>query len=149
MQTAPPYKAWLQKVKSLRRYCPEKHSVMFRTFTVTLSTAKQSFHNTHWLMVMHHHTKFGYKRSSSSEDTVQKKAWTSSDSTLPVSPPPKLCWGRGRGGGIQVFHSKLKRKKGVNRKLLSSMLLRTETEEHIQSYSCKKYKCSIQNWRKK
>ena len=82
-------------------------------------------------MMMHHHTKFGYKRSSSSEDTVQTKAWTSGDSTFPVSPP-------GGGGGVRntrVFHSKLKRKKGVNRKLLSSMLLRTETVEHIQSYS--------------
>ena len=40
--------------------------------TLTLETANQPFRKTTWLIMMHHHTKFGSKRFRDSEDTI----WT-------------------------------------------------------------------------
>ena len=52
---------WCITILSLtdQRYCPGKHSLKFRTFTVTLTlnTAKQPFHKTLQLMNMHRQTK--------------------------------------------------------------------------------------------
>ena len=45
---------------------------LFLTVTLTLKTANQSFWKTIWLMMMHHHTKFGSKRFNESENIV----WT-------------------------------------------------------------------------
>ena len=47
------------------RYCPSKHSLKFRTFTVTLTlnTAKQPFHKTLQLMNMHCQTKLVAKKN--------------------------------------------------------------------------------------
>ena len=40
---ASPYQVWLQKVKQLRRYCLDEHSLEFLTFfTLTLTTTEQS-----------------------------------------------------------------------------------------------------------
>ena len=41
--------------------------------TLTLKLAQQSFRMTLQLMMMHHHTKFNYKRLSGSEDVVWTK----------------------------------------------------------------------------
>ena len=40
--------------------------------TLILETVSQSSCSTLWPMMMHHHTKFGYKRFSSSEDCPEK-----------------------------------------------------------------------------
>lgn len=42
--------------------------------TLTFKTASQCFHKTPWAIMMHNHTKFGCKRSSSPEDTIQTKS---------------------------------------------------------------------------
>ena len=42
--------------------------------TLTLKTANPSFSKTLWLMMIHRNTKFGYKRLSSTEGTVQTKS---------------------------------------------------------------------------
>ena len=49
-----------------QRYCPGKHLLKFRTFTVTLTlnTAKQPFHKTFQLMNMHCQTKLVAKKSA-------------------------------------------------------------------------------------
>ena len=46
--------------------------ILALTVTLTLKIANQSFHMTLWSMMLHHQTKFGYKRFSSWEDTTQK-----------------------------------------------------------------------------
>ena len=51
-----------------QRYCPGKHSLKFRTFTVTLTTAKQPFHKT---VNMYSQTKLVTKKISNSEHTIE------------------------------------------------------------------------------
>ena len=60
--------------------------------TVTLKIAHHFFHMTLWLMMMHHHTTFGYKRLSGSENIFCTKpvdkdrlADRHSDSSMPLS----------------------------------------------------------------
>ena len=56
-----------------QRYCPGKHSLKFRTITVTLTlnTAKQPFHKTLQLMNMHCQTKLVAQKISSSEHIIE------------------------------------------------------------------------------
>ena len=74
---ASPYKVRLQKVKYPRRYRPDKYSMTFWPFavTLTLNTIKHSFHKTLRLKnhVKHHHIMSGYKRVSGSEDIFRTK----------------------------------------------------------------------------
>ena len=60
---------WCITILSLiyQRYCPGKHSLKFRTFTVTLTLniAKQPFHKTLQLMIMHCQLSCSPKISSS------------------------------------------------------------------------------------
>ena len=71
---------WCIAILSLtdQRYCPGKHSLKFRTFTVTLTlnTAKQPVHKTLQLMNMHCQTKLVAKKNqkkkiSSSEHIIE------------------------------------------------------------------------------
>ena len=64
---------WWITILSLtnQRYCPGKHSLKFRTITVTLNTAKQPFHKTLQLMDMHCQTKLVAQKLSSSEHIIE------------------------------------------------------------------------------
>ena len=63
------YQARLQKVQQFRSYLPDKHSLKFWTFAVSLPLKKaiQTFCKTLWQMMMYNDIKFGCKRISSSE----------------------------------------------------------------------------------
>ena len=52
------------------------------------------FHMTLWVIVMHHHSKFGYKRLSTSEDIFWTKpdAWTDRHSDSSIPPKPLSCY---------------------------------------------------------
>ena len=67
--TKPGYK----NVWWFRRYCLDKHSLTFWTFTVTLTlnTAIQFSHTTPRLVTTYHQTKTGCKKISIAEDTVE------------------------------------------------------------------------------
>ena len=67
------HQVWSQKVQRFGRYRQDKHSITIWTFavTLTLNTAIQYSHQTFWLKMMYHQTKFGWKGISSSEDTVE------------------------------------------------------------------------------
>ena len=58
------------KHPQFRRYCRNRHTLIIQALSVTLTfkLAHQSFCLTLGLMMMHHHTKFDYKRSHGSED---------------------------------------------------------------------------------
>ena len=52
------------------KYRPDQQ-VFTIIVTLTLNTASQSFHDTHWFMTIHCNIKFGCKRISSFEDIVE------------------------------------------------------------------------------
>ena len=64
---------WCITILSLtdQRYCPGKHSLKFRTFTVTLTTAQQPFHKTVQLINMHRQTKLVAKKICNSEHIIE------------------------------------------------------------------------------
>ena len=67
---APPNKVWLQKVKQLRKYHPDEHSLKFWIFAVTLTTTKQS-HIFKRQSTLCHQSKSGCKLINSSGDIVE------------------------------------------------------------------------------
>ena len=84
----PSIQVWLQTDQMLRRYIRNSHILIILalvgTFT-TLKIANQFFCKTLRLMIIHHHTKFGYKRLSGSGDII----WTKSrhmDRQMPHTP---------------------------------------------------------------
>ena len=79
--------------------------------TLTLKIANQFFHKTLWLMIIHCHTKSGYKRLSSSGDTAPTKFWHK-DSDQINSLHPTLLQLHGGGGEWRHTHTHKKKKKG-------------------------------------
>ena len=63
-----------KKDQQLRWYSRNHHILIIWavTLTLTLMVAKQSFQKTVWLMVIHHHTKFGNKTLNSLEDVPRQ-----------------------------------------------------------------------------
>ena len=74
---ASPYQVWSQKVQQLRRYWPDKQSLTFWTFVVTLTLSKAIpvCHKTSQLMTLFQQTMPGPKRISSSKDKREKKSY--------------------------------------------------------------------------
>ena len=68
-----PYQVWYQDDMWFRRNQPDKHSLTFWTYavTLTLNTVNQFLHRTLQLMIFYSHTKFGCKWTSSLEDMVE------------------------------------------------------------------------------
>ena len=56
-----------------RKYHPDKHSLTFWTFavTLTLDAVIQFFHRTLWFMMLYYQTKFGCNQTSSLEGTTE------------------------------------------------------------------------------
>lgn len=67
---------------------------------------KHIFHTTPQLMMMHHYTKFGYRRFHHFQDIVWTTAWHTEAQTLPFcSPPPPPYYGWAvRVGGCYDWH---------------------------------------------
>ena len=61
------------KILWFRRYHPDKYSLTFLTFgvTLTLSAVIQFVRRTLWLIMLYYQTEFGCKRTSSLEDIVE------------------------------------------------------------------------------
>ena len=72
-EDASQYQVWLQNDRCFRGHRPNKHSLTFSTFavTLTLNIAIQFPLAILRLMMMYHQTKLGCKRSSITEDTVE------------------------------------------------------------------------------
>ena len=72
---APLSQVWLEKVKKLgyKRRCVFLGSD--QTLTLTLKIGTQPFCMTLWVMMMHHHTKFGCIQFSGSQDIFRTKVW--------------------------------------------------------------------------
>ena len=64
---------WLTRFQDLsdRTWLANQHAQTRHTTLKSLKTANQSFWKTIWLIMMHHHTKFGIKRFSNSENIIQ------------------------------------------------------------------------------
>ena len=83
-----------------RRYCTCRNShiliiIQVFTMTLTLNTATQFVCMTVCLTMMHNHSKFGYKRLSSSQNNFWTKAWTHGQKYMmilvcPTPPSPTL-----------------------------------------------------------
>ena len=71
-----PYQVWRQNVLCFRRYCPDKYSLTFWTFSVTLTlNAVIPFsHRTLRLMMLYKQTKCDCKRTRSLQDRILKKS---------------------------------------------------------------------------
>ena len=67
-----PYQVWRQNVPWFRGYHPDKQSLTFLTYavTLTLNAAIPFFHKTLWLMMPYYQTEFGCKRTNNLKDIV-------------------------------------------------------------------------------
>ena len=78
-KTPPAYDAvlsnqvWLQIDQQFRKYSRNSHILIILALpvTMTLKTVNQFFCMTLWLMMLHHHTKFGNKIFRTSEDIIR------------------------------------------------------------------------------
>ena len=66
-----PYQVWYQSAPQFRRYHPDKHSLTFWTFAVTLIAVTQFLHSTLGLMMLYYQSNFDCKWTSSFEDIVE------------------------------------------------------------------------------
>ena len=94
---APQYQIWMQKVQKFRRYGRKVgFSKGFEpTVNLTLNIGTQPFCITLWVMMMHHHTKFGCIQFSVSGDIFRcdRQTHRQTDSNITPPLPPTLLWG--------------------------------------------------------
>ena len=100
-------KVWLQTNQQFRRHNRNSHIwiILALAVTLTTNTVNQFFYMTHWLIIMHHHTKFGKKWLSGSEDIKQTRSDTQTELLWDrptewfqyTPPPPNIYTGRGEG----------------------------------------------------
>ena len=89
---------WLQKNQQFRRY--SRNIQIISALAVALPLRQQTifFHMTLWLMIIHHHTQFGYKRMNSWMEISRRQTFADISN---------LCFGLGLEHSNRVFHRTL------------------------------------------
>ena len=67
----PSHQSWWQKDQQFSSYGRNSQIILALTVIMTLKITNQYLHITLWPMMIQHHTQFGCKRFSSSEDIMQ------------------------------------------------------------------------------